>query len=189
MYNSSLDLVFPYSHHNPRIWCLYPCWLTYASCSEERSFGSACFDCLAFNEVTASYWHAKIENRDATKWFYVLLAFILYKIHVFLQIHSQREESYVRLQKHRQLLKEDKHHLVEHEREHSRLIRIGSRTERAAEAYWRTRKKQIQSFHIPTAPQHRPDAVCHLISACVCASDIMQIFDLLLTFWCILHLR
>ena len=183
MCNSSLDFVFPYSHHDPRIWWLYHCCLTHASGSEERSFGLPCFHCLAFNEVKASNWHAKIENWDTTTWFYDLLVFILYKL--FLQIHSQREESYVRLQKHRQLLKEDKHHLVEHEREHSRLIRIGSRTERAAEAYWRTRKKNIQSFHIPTAPQHRPDAVCHVISACVCASDIMQI---LTYFWLLMHI-
>ncbi|KAK3090170.1 hypothetical protein FSP39_009693 [Pinctada imbricata] len=51
------------------------------------------------------------------------------------KIHAQREESYEKLQKHRQLLREDKHQLTEHEREHSRLIRIGSRTEHAAEAY------------------------------------------------------
>lgn len=45
------------------------------------------------------------------------------------KVHSQREESYIKLQKHRQLLREDKHNLEEHEREHLRLLRIGSRSD------------------------------------------------------------
>ncbi|KAK3592660.1 hypothetical protein CHS0354_015960 [Potamilus streckersoni] len=45
------------------------------------------------------------------------------------KVHAEREESYFRLQKHRQILREDKHNLVEHEKEHTRLIRIGSRSD------------------------------------------------------------
>lgn len=51
-------------------------------------------------------------------------------------MHSQREESYEKLQKHRQILKEDKHILMEHEREHNRLLKIGAKTDTATEAYW-----------------------------------------------------
>ncbi|XP_061168161.1 trichohyalin-like isoform X2 [Saccostrea echinata] len=51
------------------------------------------------------------------------------------KVHAQREESYEKLQKHRQMLKEDKHILKEHEREHTRLLRIGAKTDTATEAY------------------------------------------------------
>ncbi|XP_048761242.1 trichohyalin-like isoform X2 [Ostrea edulis] len=51
------------------------------------------------------------------------------------KVHSQREDSYVKLQKHRQNLKEDKHILMEHEREHTRLLRIGAKTDISTEAY------------------------------------------------------
>lgn len=54
------------------------------------------------------------------------------------QVHSQREESYEKLQKHRQILKEDKHILMEHEREHNRLLKIGAKTDIATESYWYT---------------------------------------------------
>lgn len=55
---------------------------------------------------------------------------------ILFQVHSQREDSYVKLQKHRQNLKEDKHILMEHEREHTRLLRIGAKTDISTEAYW-----------------------------------------------------
>ncbi|XP_067672325.1 trichohyalin-like [Haliotis asinina] len=45
--------------------------------------------------------------------------------------HAQREESYMKLQNHRQQLKEDKYLLKEHEKEHLRLIRIGAKTDMA----------------------------------------------------------
>ncbi|XP_033742721.1 trichohyalin-like isoform X2 [Pecten maximus] len=45
--------------------------------------------------------------------------------------HSQREESYIKLQQHRQLLKEDKHNLTEHERENSRIVKIAERSDTA----------------------------------------------------------
>ena len=45
-----------------------------------------------------------------------------------LQVHAEREESYIRLQKHRQGLRDDKHNLEEHEREHQRLQRIANRS-------------------------------------------------------------
>jgi len=45
------------------------------------------------------------------------------------QAHAEREESYIKLQKHRQMLKEDKYCLEEHEKEHSRLLLIGAKTE------------------------------------------------------------
>ncbi|ESO98036.1 hypothetical protein LOTGIDRAFT_239135 [Lottia gigantea] len=45
------------------------------------------------------------------------------------KLHTKREESYLRLQQHRQLSKEDKYLLREHEREHTRLMRIGAKTE------------------------------------------------------------
>lgn len=51
------------------------------------------------------------------------------------KVHSQREESYEKLQKHRQILKEDKHILMEHEREHNRLLKIGAKTDIATESY------------------------------------------------------
>ncbi|XP_052240434.1 trichohyalin-like isoform X2 [Dreissena polymorpha] len=51
------------------------------------------------------------------------------------KMHSQREESYVRLQKHRQLLKIDKHNLNGHEREHKRLDRIGQRSDSLVDVY------------------------------------------------------
>ncbi|CAC5398617.1 unnamed protein product [Mytilus coruscus] len=50
--------------------------------------------------------------------------------------HAEREESYIKLQKHRQYLKEDKYQLEEHEREHVRLLRVGNVTDSsAAEVY------------------------------------------------------
>lgn len=45
------------------------------------------------------------------------------------KVHAQREESYVTLQKHRQVMREEQHFLKEHEREHLRLLRMGHRTE------------------------------------------------------------
>lgn len=51
------------------------------------------------------------------------------------KMHARREESYVQLQSHRMKMKEDKYQLQEHEREHSRLVRIGARTEMAPDAY------------------------------------------------------
>ncbi|XP_071130925.1 uncharacterized protein LOC143044628 isoform X2 [Mytilus galloprovincialis] len=50
--------------------------------------------------------------------------------------HAEREESYIKLQKHRQYLKEDKYQLEEHEREHVRLLRVGNVTDSStAEVY------------------------------------------------------
>ena len=50
--------------------------------------------------------------------------------------HAEREESYIKLQKHRQYLKEDKYQLEEHERERIRLLRVGNKTDSfAAEVY------------------------------------------------------
>ncbi|XP_050408547.1 trichohyalin isoform X2 [Patella vulgata] len=43
--------------------------------------------------------------------------------------HFKKEESYARLQKHRQNCQEDKYLLIEHEKEHNRLMRIGARTD------------------------------------------------------------
>lgn len=45
------------------------------------------------------------------------------------KVHAEREESYIRLQKHRQGLRDDKHNLEEHEREHLRLQRIATRSD------------------------------------------------------------
>ncbi|XP_021343096.1 trichohyalin-like [Mizuhopecten yessoensis] len=45
--------------------------------------------------------------------------------------HAQREESYIKLQQHRQLLKEDKHNLKEHERENARILKISERSDTA----------------------------------------------------------
>ncbi|XP_060071550.1 trichohyalin-like [Ylistrum balloti] len=45
--------------------------------------------------------------------------------------HAQREESYIKLQQHRQLLKEDKHNLKEHERENIRIMKIAERSDTA----------------------------------------------------------
>ncbi|XP_064621413.1 trichohyalin-like isoform X1 [Lineus longissimus] len=45
------------------------------------------------------------------------------------KVHAQREENYFTLQKHRALMQEEKHHCTEHEREHERLMRIGTKTE------------------------------------------------------------
>lgn len=54
----------------------------------------------------------------------------------YLQAHAEREESYIKLQKHRQYLKEDKYQLEEHEREHVRLLRVGNVTDSStAEVY------------------------------------------------------
>lgn len=41
----------------------------------------------------------------------------------------------MKLQKHRQILKSDKYNLQEHEREHTRLQRIGNRTDSMVDAY------------------------------------------------------
>nr|KAG5701215.1 hypothetical protein BaRGS_008591 [Batillaria attramentaria] len=51
------------------------------------------------------------------------------------KMHARREESYVQLQSHRMKMKEDKYQLQEHEREHSRLLRIGARTEMSSDGY------------------------------------------------------
>ena len=53
----------------------------------------------------------------------------------FFQAHSQREESYVKLLKHREGLKTDKHNLGEHEREHTRLQKICTRQDNLVNAY------------------------------------------------------
>ncbi|ELU18781.1 hypothetical protein CAPTEDRAFT_229333 [Capitella teleta] len=45
------------------------------------------------------------------------------------KMHTQREERYLVLQKHREKLRMDKYLLSEHEREHERLVRIGTRSE------------------------------------------------------------
>ncbi|XP_013420487.1 myosin-11 [Lingula anatina] len=45
------------------------------------------------------------------------------------KVHARREESYIQLQKHRQTMREDKHNLNEHEREHMRLLRVGAKSE------------------------------------------------------------
>ncbi len=47
----------------------------------------------------------------------------------YFQVHAEREESYIALTQHRDVLREDKHLLSEHEREHHRLIRVGAKTE------------------------------------------------------------
>ena len=73
------------------------------------------------------FWHRYLITSEL--WIYLFFGSLL-------QVHSQREESYEKLQKHRQILKEDKHILLEHEREHNRLLKIGSKTDTAAEAYW-----------------------------------------------------
>lgn len=51
------------------------------------------------------------------------------------QMHARREESYMQLQAHRHKMREDQHHLTEHEREHMRLQRIGTRSEVGPELY------------------------------------------------------
>ncbi|XP_076458862.1 uncharacterized protein LOC143292457 isoform X1 [Babylonia areolata] len=51
------------------------------------------------------------------------------------KLHARREESYMQLQSHRFKMKEDKHLLEEHEREHNRLLKIGTRTELNPEMY------------------------------------------------------
>lgn len=51
-------------------------------------------------------------------------------------MHSQREESYIQLQSHRHKMKEDKFLLEGHEREHTRLLKIGARTEMGHDMYW-----------------------------------------------------
>ncbi|XP_005091012.1 trichohyalin [Aplysia californica] len=51
------------------------------------------------------------------------------------KVHAQREESYLRLQAHRLKLKDDKHLLVEHDREHQRLLRIGARSDMQGDHY------------------------------------------------------
>ena len=62
--------------------------------------------------------------------------FILISISLsFFQAHSQREESYVKLLKHREGLKTDKHNLGEHEREHTRLQKIRTRQDNLVNAY------------------------------------------------------
>ena len=48
------------------------------------------------------------------------------------QVHASREECYEKLQRHRALLRTDRHNLGEHEREHERLIKIGQKTEAMA---------------------------------------------------------
>ena len=52
------------------------------------------------------------------------------------QMHAQREEHYLMLQKHREQLRMDKYLLSEHEREHGRLTRIGTRSEPASATVW-----------------------------------------------------
>ncbi|KAK7111931.1 trichohyalin-like isoform X2 [Littorina saxatilis] len=51
------------------------------------------------------------------------------------KMHSQREESYIQLQSHRHKMKEDKFLLERHEREHTRLLKIGARTEMGHDTY------------------------------------------------------
>lgn len=48
------------------------------------------------------------------------------------QVHAAREESYEKLQKHRASLRTDRHYLVEHQKQHERLIKIGDRTDQLA---------------------------------------------------------
>ena len=52
------------------------------------------------------------------------------------QMHAKREESYIQLQSHRHKMKEDKYLLQEHEREHSRLLKIGARSETLGEGLY-----------------------------------------------------
>ncbi|KAL8564067.1 hypothetical protein ACOMHN_034544 [Nucella lapillus] len=51
------------------------------------------------------------------------------------KLHARREESYMQLQSHRCKMREDKHLLQEHEREHNRLVKIGARSELSTDLY------------------------------------------------------
>lgn len=48
------------------------------------------------------------------------------------QLHSEREESYEKLQKHREMLKNDQHNLQKHDKEHARLQKIAARAAASA---------------------------------------------------------
>ncbi|XP_064594528.1 calponin homology domain-containing protein DDB_G0272472-like [Liolophura sinensis] len=49
--------------------------------------------------------------------------------------HAQREESYMKLQHHRTLLKEDRYQLEEHKREHERLTKIGLKSDLTSDSF------------------------------------------------------
>ncbi|KAK3760560.1 hypothetical protein RRG08_022843 [Elysia crispata] len=51
------------------------------------------------------------------------------------KVHANREESYLRLQDHRLKLRNDKHLLEGHEREHQRLMRVGQRSDMQPDGY------------------------------------------------------
>lgn len=48
---------------------------------------------------------------------------------MFVQVHAQREEQYLKLQRMRDLLRHDKHTLIQHERQHERLVRLSVHAE------------------------------------------------------------
>jgi len=52
-----------------------------------------------------------------------------------LQLHSEREESYEKLQKHREMLKIDQHNLERHDKEHARLAKIAAKTGAPSDTY------------------------------------------------------
>ena len=50
----------------------------------------------------------------------------------FKQAHADREDCYMKLLKHRELVREDKYLFNSHQREHERMLRVGARSQQGA---------------------------------------------------------
>ncbi|XP_067949638.1 calponin homology domain-containing protein DDB_G0272472-like [Watersipora subatra] len=51
------------------------------------------------------------------------------------KLHAEREESYEKLQKHREMLKRDQHNLEKHDKEHARLQKIAAKSNTVTDVY------------------------------------------------------